>query len=217
LKTVFHSDFKTLLDAARRGDSRARERLLERYYPTVERMAHRALLGETPYRRLGLMSLFSTGDIVQETCRAVLRDIDGFVGETESSFVCYLTAVVHHRLHDMLRFHNRARRDRSRVVGAEAAEGERSPAREPVDLAQRSEETSLFLGALERLGAGDRHLVIGRLEHRATFQELADELRLPSAEAARKAFCRAHARLLLALRRVGLDRSATTALGSVGV
>jgi RNA polymerase sigma factor (sigma-70 family) len=198
-------DFSATLAAARRGDREARERLLVRYYPTVERMAHNALLGETPYRRLGLMALFSTGDIVQETCRQVLNNLDDFQGESEASFVSYLTAVVHNRLFDMLRFHHRARRDRNRHTREGELPDSAAHGPGPSRLAAASEEAQLFLATLEGMPPRDRRLLIGRLENGDTFQKLADDLGISSADHARKLFHRAQATLLVRLRRAGLS------------
>lgn len=196
--------FLHTLEAARRGDEAAVNALLEAYYPTVERMAHRALLDETPYRRQGLVSLFSTGDIVQETCRSVMRDLSKFEGTNEASFVCYLTAVVHNRLHDLLRFHRAARRDRRRIEGDRTSFDVGGDAAAPDRHVASSEEAQIFLATLGELPKRERGLLVGKLEHDRTFVELAEELGYPSPDAARKAYHKAHARLLVRLRRHGV-------------
>jgi DNA-directed RNA polymerase specialized sigma24 family protein len=65
----------------------------------------------------------------------------------------------------------------------------------PLALAVGAENLERYQQALGRLRAEEREAIIGRIEMGYTFQELADALGKPSADAARKATERALVRL----------------------
>ena len=91
-------DFRMILEAARRGDRAATEVLFRRFYPGVERMVHRSLSQDLRSNRPWLNVRFSTGDVVQDVFRSLLRDLSGFEGDTEGTFSWYLAMVVRNRL-----------------------------------------------------------------------------------------------------------------------
>lgn len=198
-------EFPSCIAAARRGDPKALEVLCERYYPAVQRMAHAALRARNGGADPHLVALFSTGDIVQDVFRSVLRNLGSFTGESEGEFVNYLVVSVRTRLVDMLRFHMAVRRDRRRTepVGESAADflDERCPD----ELLSLEEQVQIYYAVLEGTPARQRILLVRRLGGEASFQDLADELDFPSADAARKAYAKAHARLLVELRRRGVQ------------
>jgi len=63
---------------------------------------------------------------------------------------------------------------------------------------------------LDGFPARERALLSLRLEQQLEYEQLAQQLAFPSADAARKAFHAVQARLLLRLRQRGLDPGANT-------
>ena len=108
-------EFQSALAAARNGDARALDSLFDRFYPQVKRMVHRSLTADLRDKRPWLVSAFSTGDVVQEVFRHVVRDFDSFAGTSEAAFVSYLATLIKNRLVDAIRFHEAVRRDRRRL------------------------------------------------------------------------------------------------------
>lgn len=204
------SEFSELLATARRGDQTALDRLFDKYYPTVERLAHREIQAGPRTGQPWLLPMLTTGDLVQESCRSVLRDLDRFEGETEGQFIAYLTSVVRNRLRDLVRFHEAVRRDRRRnehrTNGCEPA----AEMREPLEQLTQEEESHVFYSILADLPARERSLILGRFEERSGYAELAEELGFPSEDAARKAYYRAYARLTTRLARRGIRIGAWT-------
>jgi RNA polymerase sigma-70 factor (ECF subfamily) len=74
----------------------------------------------------------------------------------------------------------------------------------PIELAIGAEGMERYERALAAMNADDRAVIIGRVEMGYTYQELADALGRPSAEAARKAAARA---LLRLATRMGRNRA----------
>ena len=198
-------DFLPLIDAARAGDSRALQSLVEHFYPTVSRMVHRSMAADLRLKKPWIASLFSTGDVVQEVFQSVLRSLESVESTSEEAFVGYLAMLVRNRLIDSVRFHEAARRDGRRVGVLEARPEPVSAQHGPATQACSAEELGLFRTALQSFAPRERHLLRERIEGGAPFQVLADRLGYASADSARKAFYVAQARLLLALQRDGLS------------
>ena len=198
------ADFLVTLAAARQGESEALDELVVRFYPTVRHKVHLALAGDLRQHRPWLVSLFSTGDVVQEVFHDVVRDLESFQGETEPAFISYLTTVIKNRLIDAIRFHEAARRDRrrddARIEGADFA----SPARSPSNRVEEVEELEHVARVLSSFPTRERHLLRERLEKASTFDELAEQLGYRTSDAARKAFYTAQARLLIRLKQMGV-------------
>jgi len=193
-------DFMRTLEAARQGEEQALQDLFQRFYPRVQVLVHRSLAGDLRVNRPWLSSVFSTGDVVQEVFQSVLRNLDGFRGKDEDAFAGYLSIVVRNRLIDSIRFHQAARRDRRMVGGAVDEQEPESRGSGPATQLASAEDVSRFREALATFPERERLLLRERLERRERFQDLADQLGYPSADAARKAFYAAQARLLLRLR-----------------
>lgn len=196
---------RSLIDRARDGrDSDARSQLIERYYPIVQRIVHKELGGRLRHRRPWLWAMFSTGDVVQEVFLAVIRELDEFRGDHEGALITYLAQTVRTRLIDAVRFHEAGRRDARRVSHSLAAgcdAEQRHPT--PSNAAVLAEQMKAFEEALATLSPRDRDLIALRLEISAPFAKIAEELGIPSSDAARKAFATAQARMLVKLRRAG--------------
>ena len=89
------------------------------------------------------------------------------------------------------------------MVG-ELDERARDPSDSPIELAIGREITERYERALSALSARDRDAIIGRLEMGYSYEELAEALGKPSAEAARKAAGRALVKLA---ERMGRDHA----------
>lgn len=160
-------------------------------------------------RRPWLNPLFSTGDIVQDVCRNVLSDLDGFRENSERAFVSYLSTVVRSRLVDTIRFHEAVRRDRRRVVGSPEELELVTPSRGPATTALDRDAIDKFRIALASFTQHEQSLLRLRLENELTFEELAEKLSYNNADTARKAFYGLQAKLLLRLRQAGVTPGVT--------
>ena len=191
------SAFEGALDAARRGEPGAMERLFDDLYPKVQLQVHRHLVRELGNDRRWMASLFSTGDVVQEVFRNLMSDLDAIQARTEEGFVGYLATVIRNRVIDSIRFHQAARRDQRRVNtdidDVQVASAEKTPSLQ----AGSKEELETFSRALESFPERSQPLLRERLERDTPFKDLAERLGFPSPDAARKAFYAAQARLLM--------------------
>jgi RNA polymerase sigma factor (sigma-70 family) len=197
-------EFPVVLAAARSGDRAALDSLCSIHYPTVERMAHRELRTELGPNADKLVAMFSTGDVVQDVFRKVLASLDGFLGATEGEFVNFIATAVRSRLLDLVRFHYAVRRDRRRTTHEDEALAHKVGADHPVRKLCAEEQVRIYFSILDDFEGRERALLVRRLDGEATFESLAEELRFPSADAARKAFHRLHARLLVRLQQKGV-------------
>lgn len=196
-------DFPQTLIAARQGDSAALNTLLTRCYPAVRDAVHRSLATSTRRNRPWLSALFSTGDVVQEVFVSVVKDIDSLNGVSEKSLLGFLTSMVRNRLVDSIRFHEAMRRGARSSRSLDRNDVDEA-GRQPPEAAVRAEEIETFCRILASIPARERTLLVDRLQHEHTFGRLAADLGFPSADAARKAFYVAQARLLVRLGQAGL-------------
>jgi RNA polymerase sigma factor (sigma-70 family) len=203
---VEHShDFPGTLDAARRGEGWALDRLAQAFYPKVERIVHHRLATDLRSSRPWLTARFSTGDVVQEVFHGVLRDLDSFAGNTEDAFAGFLAMVVRNRIIDAVRFHEADCRDGRRTgnlptqldLFVESARGSQDPA----DSVVSDEEVERLFEAMARFPERERLLLRARLENLASFAELAQQLGYGSESAARRAFYAAQAKLAIWLKQ----------------
>ncbi len=196
--------FEANLCAAREGDSEAMETLFETYYPRVKRMVHEGLSRDLRNSRPWLTARFSTGDVVQEVFRSLLKDLSGFRGKTEDAFRGYLAMVVRNRLLDAIRFHESAQRDGRRTTPT--PEGLDTPCSSPDPAAEAlgAEEANDLHEVLKTFPEHEQLLLRARLEQGAMFKDLAEQLGYSSKAAARRAFFSAQALLVI---RLGQRRS----------
>ncbi len=203
-------EFHALIEQAARGVRAAQDEVFRRFYPSVRSMVHRALDRGLRANRPWLASAFSTGDVVQEVFMCVLRDLDDVEGRTEASFAGYLATLVKNRLIDAVRFHEAVRRDARRARVELGEDGLAQESKGPGEKASAREEVDAFLAAVATLSARDRLLLRERLEHETAFADLATNLGFPSADAARKAFYVAQAKLVMRLRTIGVRAAGDT-------
>ncbi|MEM7516263.1 MAG: sigma-70 family RNA polymerase sigma factor, partial [Planctomycetota bacterium] len=189
------------LGAARKGEAGALDQLFSQFYPGVEQLVHRSLATDLRRNRPWLISRFSTGDVVQEVFRSVLRDLDSFGGKTEDAFRGYLAMIVRNRLIDAIRYHEAARRDGRRAVNKEGIVESIEAEGSQTQRISNAETAEAFHAELAKLPERERLLVRARLENEETFQVLADRLGYDSAGIARRLFYALQAQILMKLRR----------------
>lgn len=163
-------------------DAAALERLLVRYRAALQRWAH----GRLPR---WARDVADTEDLLQETLTQTLKQLPRIELESEEALHAYLRQAVLNRIRNELR---RASRHPSRteLVDVTADRGA-----SPLEAAIGAERLARYEDALAQLSVSDREAIVGRLELGLSFQELADAMKKPSAEAARVAVTRALVKL----------------------
>jgi len=200
-----------ILEAARRGDAGALDELCRRFQPRVTSLVHAQIQRRLRPQQHAVLKLLSTGDIVQDVFVEVLRNLDRFDGDNEAAFVGLLATLVEHRLVDQVRRSQAARRDVRRAADqGPLTAGVTAGAGSPAAAAAQAEQLAIYRAVLDGFPARERTLLSLRLEQQLEFEQLAQRLAYPSADAARKAFHAVQARLLLRLRQRGLDPGANT-------
>ena len=176
-----------LVALAQSGDTDALERLFERHYRPLRRWA----AGRLP---AWARQLTDTDDLVQNAVLQTFRRIDQFDQRGVGALQAYLRRAVINGLRDELRRRGR----QAEPVNLDATGGEDllvAQGASPLEQAIGRENLERYEAALARLKTDEREAVIGRIEMGYSFQELADLLGRPSADAARKATERALIRL----------------------
>jgi RNA polymerase sigma factor (sigma-70 family) len=172
-----------LLAMAKEGQSAAFEVLFARYLPRITRWAR----GRLPrYAR----DMLDTDDLVQDTVFQTLRRLHSFEPQHEGALQAYLRQAVVNRIRDEVR---RA----GRHPGSENLEEEAhvDGAASPLDEAIGREAVSRYEAALQRLRPEEKQAIILRVELQLPYAQIAEEMRKPSADAARMAVARALVRL----------------------
>ncbi len=166
----------TLIGRIREGDQGARELLVQRCLPALRRWAR----GRLPaYGR----SLSDTDDMVQVTLMRALQRVEHFDPGREGAFLAYLRQTLVNTVRTELR--TVSRRPRTEPMDEELSRRAGTAASQELVA-----ELDAYEKALERLPATRRHAVVLRLEFGLTFPEIAEELDLPSADAARMSVSR---------------------------
>jgi len=198
-----------LLRSAQRGETAALSELFTSLYPRVRAIAHHQLEQQVGKDAIGLLALFSTGDIVQEAFVAALRELPRFRGSDEVELVGWLAALVRNRVVDAIRHHLAHRRDRRRESTASGGLTAASRDPSPSQACAANERAEVQARMLGELAERDRELLRARLVDESPWEAIAAAVGFPSADAARFAFRRLQARLMLQLARTGLaDASA---------
>lgn len=176
------------------GDESALEELFARHYGPLRRWT----TGRLP---VWARQMTDTDDLVQDALLQTFKRIGVFDPRGPGALHAYLRQAVMNRVRDELRRRGRQPAtltlDDTGVGDSLSIEGGESPlahaiGRENLDRYQR---------ALSSLKPDEREAVIGRLEMGYTYQELAEAIGKPTAEAARKATERALVRLAEEMRR----------------
>jgi RNA polymerase sigma-70 factor (ECF subfamily) len=171
-----------LLELARRGDQPALARLYARYLTPLRHWARGRLPGWA-------RDLRDTEDVVQEAIVQTFRRLDAFDHRGPGALHGYLRQAVINRVRDECRRVNR----RPGVVPLDPAAEAFGPS--PLEEAVGAEAVARYDAALARLPLADREGIVARVEMGCSYQEIAEMLEKPSADAARVAVSRALVRL----------------------
>jgi len=179
-----------LFERARSGDQDALDRLFARHSGPLRRWA----AGRLPK---WARDITDTDDLVQETLLRTFKRIETFEPRGVGALQAYLRQAVLNAIREELRRKER-RPDATDLNGLEADNH-----LSPLEQAIGSEALDRYERALARLNEGEREVIVGRLEMGYTYEELADALGKPTADAARKAAERALLRLIEEMGRDG--------------
>ena len=171
-----------LVDRAKRGDREAVDRLFGRYLPSLRRWAS----GRLPRWTRDLMD---TDDLVQETMIRAVKRIDQFESRHEGALQAYLRQAIVNRICDEVRRSKRS--PAATALDEDAADRGASPLEEAIG----AEALERYEAALARLRPEEREAIVARVEMDGSYQEVAQALGKPSADAARMAVSRALLRL----------------------
>ena len=175
-----------LLLLARGGDDRAREQILARYLPRLQRWAS----GRLPrYAR----SLLDTTDLVQETLMRTMQGLEQVEVRGPGGFQAYVRQAVLNRIRDQVRWASR------RQGREELSEELRDSAPSPLEEAIGSAILQRYETALESLSQEDQELLHLRIELDFDYGEIAGLTGRPSRDAVRMAVQRALGRLAEAM------------------
>jgi RNA polymerase sigma-70 factor (ECF subfamily) len=175
-----------LLRLAKDGDARAREQLMTRYLPRLQRWAD----GRMPmYAR----SLLDTDDVVQDTLLRVLEGIDRIELRRPDGFQAYVRQAVLNRIRDEVRW-------AARRPGPDGVPDTlHDPTPSPLENAIGAELLARYERGLARLDEDDQQLLHLRIELDFDYGEIAAMTGAPSRDATRMAIRRALARLAEAM------------------
>lgn len=171
-----------LVQRAKAGDRQALDRLFARSMPPLRRWAS----GRLPRWTRDLMD---TDDLVQETVVRAVNRMDAFEPRHEGALQSYLRQAVMNRIRDEIR-----RRMRGPALAA-LADNTPDLNASPLEEAIGSEAVHRYESALERLRPDEREAIVARVELDGTYEQVAQALGKPSADAARMAVSRALLRL----------------------
>ena len=180
-----------LIDRARAGDQEAINRLFARHVRPLQRWAS----GRLPR---WARDVSDTDDLVQDTLLQTFKRIGHFEPRGSGALLAYLRQAILNRVREELRRKGR-RPDGTSLSGLDLE----STLSSPLEQAIGQEALDRYDRALQRLKPEEQNAVIGRVELGYTYEELAEALDKPSAEAARKAAQRALIRLAEEMDRGG--------------
>ena len=157
--------------------------LFARFLPALRRWAR----GRLP---LSARDLVDTHDIVQEAAFSTVRNLERFTPENRGAFMAYLREAVHNKIKDHVR------RTIRHPAAIELPEFQPADGETPLEHAIGRERIERYETALSRLSDLDRAMLIARLELQHSYEEIAQAIGKPNANAARSAFLRALERLV---------------------
>ncbi len=172
----------TLLERAKAGDAGALDRLFARHVKPLRRW----ISGRLPR---WARDMADTDDLVQDALLQTFKRIEAFDPRGPGALQAYLRQAVFNRVRDELRKKGR-RPDATDLDNVDLASDQ-----SPLEDAIGSEAVDRYERALQRLRPEEREAIVARVELGYTYDELAEALGKPSAEAARKAAQRALVRL----------------------
>ena len=176
----------SLLSRIREGDAAARNRLVSRFLPHLQRWAR----GRLP---AGARDLADTDDLVQVTLLRALDRVEAFVPRKEGAFLAYLRRILMNQIRDQIRHKGR----QMPVVPLREDQQYLGPS--PLEEAIGRETLESYETALAQLTEEQQVAVMLRIEMGFTHQRVAEELGCPSPNAARMVVARALIRLAEAM------------------
>jgi RNA polymerase sigma factor (sigma-70 family) len=168
----------SLLEYARQGDTRASDVLFARCLPALRRWAR----GRVP---AGARHILQTDDLVQDAAHGVLRHLDTFESRHPGALLAYLREAVLNRIR------TEARRMATRPAAVDLDEDVTDAGPSPLELAMGRDDLSHYEAALARLRPLYREAIIARIEMQSSYEEIAQALGKPNANAARSLVVRA--------------------------
>jgi RNA polymerase sigma-70 factor (ECF subfamily) len=136
-----------------------------------------------------------TDDLVQDALAQTFRRLDYVEANGVGALGGYLRQAVLNRIRDELRRSGRT------PPSVDLDTVELPGGQSPLEQAIGRESVERYERALQQLNAAEREAIVGRLELGYSYEELAEALGKPSADAARKAAQRALLKLAEELRR----------------
>ena len=182
-----------LLSRIAKGDARAQSELDRALRPKLQRFAHGKL---PPYAR----GIGSTHDVVSEALAKSFAVIDEFDLRHEGAFLAYARRAVLNGIIDQIR------RANARPRGEEMDERIASREPSPIDAAMGHEFMEHYEAALTRLTPEQHQAVVLRLEFGYSFEDVAEAMEAPSADAARMLVNRGIVKLAEELRPFAAGR-----------
>lgn len=177
-----------LLEQAGAGDSAALDALCRRYLPRLRRWA----AGRLP---AASRDMIETDDLVQEVLASATRHVKTFEYRQERAFQAYVRKALHNRVLQEIE------RTRARPEVRGVSINHRSTEASPLEELVGSETLSRYERALESLDPMERDAIVGRLELRLSYADLAESLGKPTPDAARKHVSRALLKLASEMSR----------------
>ncbi len=168
----------TLVQRIRGGDTGARDVLIRRYLPALQRWAR----GRLP-RRAGSMA--DTDDLVQLTLMRALERVDQFEPRETGSFLAYLRKILINKVRDEIRY--RDRRPEATTLPA----GLPAPEASALETVIARDQLDAYEQALTQLTGEQQEAVILRVECGCSYREVAEAIGSPSDNAARMCVVRA--------------------------
>ena len=160
-------DTAELVDAAKRGDQTAFERLFGRFRNRIALWAS-ARMGSQLRARL------SADDVLQETFLQAHGSLGTFEDQGQGSFCRWLLSIADNRIKDLSKHHTAQKRDVAREAHAPVDRAASSSS--PAARASRGELTAMLVAALERVPEPEREVVILRAIEERTLAEIAERL-----------------------------------------
>lgn len=161
-----------LLRAYRAGSDQARDRLVERCLPLLQRWAR----GRLPsYGR----SLAETDDLVQVSLLRALNQLEHFDAQRPGAFLSYLRTILMNAVREEIR------RTKNQRIAPDLTYEPVDEGQSVLDRVIGQQQLEVYERGLEQLTRGQREAVILRLEFGMSYAEIAVELDANSPDAAR--------------------------------
>jgi RNA polymerase sigma factor (sigma-70 family) len=180
-----------LLRRVRGGDLEAREDLIRRYVPLLQRWAR----GRLPS---GARNLAETDDLVQITLIRAMSRMEAFEPRREGAFLAYLRTILLNLV-----------REQARKAARLAVEPLSESLPDPGPVADDGDRVVLdrYEAALGKLSERPRHAAVLRLEFGYSYGQIAEAVGCPTADGARKIVERAMLRLATEMADFDHNRS----------